>query len=209
MPAPLVLELLGAPRLRDAAGQERALPSRRALALLAVLAAEGEVARGVTIADNLGGSISMNNGGELDIDGGVFASAGSGLEFHAVRRYTVKVRNASLQSGTFDTLWLEGDAASTFDFGTAAAPGGNTLASTLFSMPLMRIGTAAGVRVDAVGNRWRPTMQGSDFEGHYGPASSVCAGANPCDVPSTTTMLGTNFRFLGAGPGATLRLVGP
>ena len=138
--------------------------------------------RGVTIADNYAGSILMNNGGELDIDGGVFASAASGIELLAVQRYTVKVRNASLQSGTLDALYVEGDAASTFDFGTAAAPGGNTLASTFLSTPLLRIGAAAGVRIDAVGNRWRPTMQGSDFEGRYGPASSVCAGANPCDV---------------------------
>ena len=165
--------------------------------------------RGVTIADNYAGSILMNNGGELDIDGGVFASAASGIELLTVQRYTVKVRNASLQSGTLDALYVEGDAASTFDFGTAAAPGGNTLASTFLSTPLLRIGTAAGVRIDAVGNRWRPMMQGSDFEGHYGPANSVCAGANPCDVTAKTTILGTNFRFLNAGPGASLRLVGP
>ena len=165
--------------------------------------------RGVTIADNYAGSILMNNGGELDIDGGVFASATSGIELLAVQRYTVKVRNASLQSGTVDALYVEGDAASTFDFGTAAAPGGNTLASTFLSTPLLRIGAAAGVRIDAVGNRWRPTMQGSDFEGHYGPASSACAGANPCDVTAATTTLGTNFRFLNAGPGASLRLAGP
>ena len=46
MPAGLVLELLGPPRLRDGVGGERALPSRRALALLAVLAVDGESPRG-------------------------------------------------------------------------------------------------------------------------------------------------------------------
>ena len=52
-------------------------------------------------------------------------------------------------------------------------------------------------------------IQGSDLEGRYGPASSACGGANPCDVTAETVVLGTNFRFLNAGPGASLRLVGP
>ena len=139
--------------------------------------------RGVTIADNYSGSILMNNGGELDIDGGVFASAASGIELLAVQRYTVKVRNASLQSGTVDALYVEGDAASTFDFGTCGGAGRQHARQHL---PL-DAALAHRRRRRRPHRRCRKPLAADDaglgLEGHYGPASSVCAGANPCDVP--------------------------
>jgi hypothetical protein len=165
--------------------------------------------RGVTIADNFAGGVFMNHGGELDIDGGVIASPASAIELLAVKRYTLKLRNANLQSGSLDALRLDGDSGSVFDLGTAAAAGGNTLTSTVNTTTLLRIGTAAGVRVDAVGNRWRASVQGADTEGRYGLGSSACGGANPCDVTEATAPPGTNFRFLDAGSGASLRLAGP
>lgn len=165
--------------------------------------------RGVTIADNYAGGIFMNQGGELDIDGGVIASPASGIELHAARRYAMRLRNATVQSGTVAALRLEGDPASTFDLGTSTAGGGNMLASTTATTTLLRLGVAGGVRVDAVGNRWRPSVQGADSEGSYGPASAACAGASPCDVNAATAMPGSNFQFVDAGAGATLRLSGP
>jgi hypothetical protein len=57
-----------------------------------------------------------------------------------------------------------------------------------------------------VGNTWKPNVQGANAAGAYTAASSVCNGANPCDVTAGT---GGNFTFQGAGAGAALRLAGP
>ena len=105
MPAGLVLELLGAPRLRDGAGRERALPSRRALALLAVLAAEGEVTRS---------RLATLFWGELDD-----ASARRNL-----RRELARLRSEGLEatfSAVGDRLRLGADIASDIDAFRGAA----------------------------------------------------------------------------------------
>ena len=122
MPAGLVLELLGAPRLRDGAGHERALPSRRALALLAVLAAEGEVARS---------RLATLFWGELDD-----ASARRNL-----RRELARLRSEGLEA-TFSTvgdrLRLGAGLASDIDaFRGAAACGDGAAALAAWRGPLL------------------------------------------------------------------------
>lgn len=143
---------------------------------------------------NSGGSLSMNG---TTVDGGAF----SALQLNGVKTYQLTLRNSTVK-GTGAGVVLQGDGTSAFDLGTAAAPGGNTLQAAT----AVRVSTAAGVLATAVGNTWKPNVQGANAAGAYTAASSVCNGANPCDVTAGT---GGNFTFQGAGAGAALRLAGP
>ena len=95
---------------------------------------------------------------------------------------------------------LAGDASSSFDLGTHASAGSNTLTGN--TQPQLRLRIAAGVRVDAVGNQWLAD-QGTDAEGRYVVGSGLCTGPSACDQ---TTGSGANFAFTSAGAGASLRL---
>ena len=122
MPARHVLELLGTPRLRDADGRECALPSRRAFALLTVLAVEGEVARS---------RLATLFWGELDD-----ASARRNL-----RRELARLRSDGLEA-TFvaigDRLRLGDGVASDLDaFRSAAARGDGSDALAAWRGPLL------------------------------------------------------------------------
>jgi hypothetical protein len=64
---------------------------------------------------------------------------------------------------------LDGDAASSFDFGTLADPGDNVLTATTTALDVQNPAIAA---VSAVGNTWTPNVQNADADGHYAPASS-------------------------------------
>ena len=68
---------------------------------------------------------------------------------------------------------FEGSRNRTYDFGTAASPGGNTLWSAA-TYPLfgLDIDVYSNIVVDASGNRWIPNEQGADAEGHY-PADAA------------------------------------
>jgi hypothetical protein len=86
------------------------------------------------------------------------------------------------------------------DLGTKESPGGNTILGTATGM---RISTDADVMIYAVGNTWKANELGADGNGAYSTASSVCGGANPCDITSGS---GANFTFFNAGVGVKLRL---
>ena len=123
------------------------------------------------------------------------------LQLNGVKPYQFTLRNTSV-NGTAAGVALQGDGTSSFDLGTAAQPGGNTL----LAAPGLRVSTAAGVLATAVGNTWRAGVQGAGAGGTYASTSSVCNGLNPCDVTSGSE---SNFTFQAAGAGAALRLVGP
>lgn len=106
--------------------------------------------------------------------------------------------NATIEGA--DALRLAGDGTSSFDLGTLASPGNNTLTATATRV---RVSVAANVTVTAVGNTWAANVQGADARGKYTTASSVCNNLNPCDVTSGT---GLNYTFTNAGANAKLRL---
>jgi hypothetical protein len=154
------------------------------------------------IAMNGGGTLSIT-GGSVDMNGGVNGRGGIWLE--GALPFDVSLRDVSVTDNTgpagYAGMWLAGDATSTFDLGTAADPGNNTLTGNQPTQVSMRV--AAGVVVSAVGNTWTASAQGADADGHYTVAGTLCANANPCDQ---TTGADVNFTFMGAGSGAALRL---
>lgn len=154
-----------------------------------------------TISGNALGGISLNNGGSLSLSGSTVQGPGHGVQLLSAKPYQLLLRGTALQSAG-DGVVLQGDAASSFDLGTSASPGGNTFAGIGGSHGV-RVSVAAGVTVLASGNTWSANVQGASGAGQYSTASSVCNGTNPCEV---TSGLGANFGFVGAGAGAKLRL---
>jgi biopolymer transport protein ExbD len=153
---------------------------------------------GVSISGN-GLGVSLNNGGTLAVNGGAIdAGTQIAVNLAGAKPYALTVRNATIKGA--DALRLAGDGTSSFDLGTLAAPGNNTLTAT---STRVRVSVAANVTVSAVGNTWAASVQGADAQGKYTTASSACNGANPCDVTSGT---GLNYTFTNAGAGAKLRL---
>jgi hypothetical protein len=157
------------------------------------------VATGLTATGNAMGGVFMNNGGSLRIEGGQIGTPSSGIYLAGSKPYTLTLRNVAVDAGVFGVR-LEGDGTAGFDLGTQVSAGGNTIKGASTGL---RLTTAAGVAVQAVGNTWVANNQGADANGKYGLASSVCGNANPCDVTAGT---GLNFTFAGAGAGAKLRL---
>lgn len=88
---------------------------------------------------------------------------------------------------------LDGDASSTWDFGTLASPGNNVLTATTTSLAVEG-GTITFV--SAVGNTWTASVQNADASGHYAPASSP-------GVLEVTSGSGQNYTDTA---GATIRL---
>ncbi|MEO7732106.1 MAG: DUF1565 domain-containing protein [Kofleriaceae bacterium] len=87
-------------------------------------------------------------------------------------------RAASIELGDGLTLVMRSCVVSGFiyvfgnmviDLGTTASPGNNTLLS--FSDNSSAVEIENGGRVDAVGNTWRPNVQGADGSGHYAAAT--------------------------------------
>ena len=162
------------------------------------------------ISGNYLGGIAMNGGGTLSITGGSVnmnggAGGRGGIWLEGALPFDVSLRGVDITDNTgpagYAGMWLAGDASSTFDLGTAASPGNNTLTGNQPTQVSVRV--AAGVVISAVGNTWTASAQGADANGHYTVAGTLCAGANPCDQ---TTGADTNFTFMGAGSGAALRL---
>jgi hypothetical protein len=152
----------------------------------------------VSISAN-GLGVSLNNGGTLAVNGGsIDAGTQIAVNLAGAKPYALTVRNATIKGA--DALRLAGDGTSSFDLGTLAAPGNNTLTAT---STRVRVSVAANVTVSAVGNTWAANVQGADAQGKYTTASSACNGANPCDVTGGT---GLNYTFFNAGAGAKLRL---
>lgn len=111
--------------------------------------------------------------------------AGSGVFHVTVRSSTV----LNVPVG-FD---LGGASGSSWDFGTLASPGSNTLTAATSALVLS---LGAGATVSAVGNTWTPDVQGADSSGTY---AANGAGA----VLEVTSGSGQNYDDTA---GATLRL---
>jgi hypothetical protein len=144
--------------------------------------------------------VAANVTGDLDVNGGLLSSnpialnAGGGVvALHDVAFVRggiqlgdgmITLRSCSITSSASDgttgsAAYVFGQHAS-YDFGTVASPGNNTF----------QLNSAAGVEiefgvshVDAVGNTWRPGVQGADAAGHYssqlvGPVGPMGASSN-------------------------------
>ncbi len=90
----------------------------------------------------------------------------------------LKLRGCSV-TGTPAAVYL--DDGTVADLGTVASPGNNTFLS-IQSVGLY-IGGSPAPRIDAVGNTWRPRVQGADAAGKYPPSTPPIT----VPVPSTTS----------------------
>ena len=166
--------------------------------------------RGVTIADNYSGSILMNNGGELDIDGGVFASAASGIELLAVQRYTAKIAQREPAVGNARCAVRRRRRGIDLRLRHGGGPGRQHARQhlALDASPAHRHRGRRARR-----RRGQPLAADDAGLGLRGALRSGELGLRRGEPVRrdrrTTTLLGTNFRFLNAGPGASLRLAGP
>ena len=68
---------------------------------------------------------------------------------------------------------IDGTPSSTYDFGTLASPGGNTIIGTSVNTIGLRVMMSA-VTVQAVGNTWSPNIQGADAQGSTRPPALAC-----------------------------------
>ena len=94
---------------------------------------------------------------------------------------------AGIGGSASDAMRIDGTPSSTYDFGTLASPGGNTIIGTSVNTIGLRVMMSA-VTVQAVGNTWSPNIQGADAQGKY---SATGAGMS-LDVVSPVT--GQNYR---------------
>ncbi|WP_162910942.1 DUF1565 domain-containing protein [Azohydromonas sediminis] len=148
----------------------------------------------VTLTDSVlqnftGNAIHLPHGGTLSITGGqIQDNGGAGVRLGGLANppyyggvYTLTVRNATIaNNGGAQAdgagLLLNGAAGSVLDLGTAAQPGGNTLLGLNASKPGVRVGTAAGNTVGAVGNTWVAGQQGASAGGTYAGSVLVTSG---------------------------------
>jgi hypothetical protein len=135
----------------------------------------------------------------LDLMGGIGTVHIDTSSFHDDGTRAVRFGGGSVQltvRGTTVTtvptgFELDGDASSSWDFGTLADPGGNTLTATTSSLVL-----GSSTSVTAVGNTWTPSVQGADSAGQY-------AATGPSSTLEVTSGSGQNYTD---DYGATLRL---
>jgi hypothetical protein len=159
---------------------------------------------GSTIRDFIIG-ISMTNGGTLTIRNSTIRDNSSvGIHLPAVEAlpyrsavYQLTLRNSTVAANGSGAagqggIRMVGAATAVFDLGTAADPGGNTLAGADTQGPALRVDVQPGVTVSAVGNTWLPLVQGADAAGVYAGNLLVTSGS------------GSNF-VIGSG---ALRLAG-
>lgn len=161
-----------------------------------------------SLLDNLYGGVRVSFADvtpmSLAINGGTFAgngasnSAGALALLGTTHPYDVNVRGATFADNTNRAIYVQGSAASHLDFGTLLNPGNNVFSSTGAQTTNFVSGAAAAVTVQAVGNTWAPSVQGSDASGHY---AAVGAGAI---VEATGTTSGANYDI--AVVGSKLRL---
>jgi hypothetical protein len=178
----------------------------------------------VDIKDNLFGGVYCPGSCTLDMSGGTVSGNGSysvstgwgyygGLHFGASNTvYDIKLRgvtiadnrnivnngntNAEANSG----ITLAGTAASVFDLGTGADPGGNTFVGndTGNATSNLNVKVNAAVVVSAVGNTFDPSIQAASATGTYALGTAPCS-AGSCNL---TTGAGANYRVTSG----TLRL---
>lgn len=154
-------------------------------------------------------ALEMLAGGSLAMTGMTISNNGLLLNNGGVRllgafTYSLSMRGSTVSDNLGDAgsggVVMQGNAASSFDFGSKASPGGNTIKTNGLASTGLRATVAAGVTVLAVGNSFNANVQGSNASGAYLASSTVCSGANPCNV---STGSGVNFAITGG----TLRLV--
>jgi len=107
--------------------------------------------------------------------------------------FALKVRGTTLGDTVDSGFELDGDATSTWDFGTLADPGNNVLTATTTALDVQ---SSAITSVTAVGNTWTPSVQAADGSGQYAAPSSP-------GVLEVTSGSGQNYSD---SAGATLRL---
>jgi hypothetical protein len=76
------------------------------------------------------------------------------------------------------------------NLGTSADPGGNTMTSTFAAASLYVTSVSSGT-LQAVGNTWKPSTQGSDVAGHY----SIQLIAGPQSGPNYLLPAGVSIQF--------------
>jgi hypothetical protein len=156
------------------------------------------------ISGNTRAGIELNNGGCLSITGGELTGNGGGATARGAiflqaptRAWTLELRDVQVTGNTSGTnlaaILLTGTAATSFDLGTVSDPGQNELTGNTGTS--IRVQTAAGVLVHAVGNTWEPSVQGADASGQYAAAGAGAAvdvttgtGANYTMAPSSGTL---------------------
>lgn len=171
----------------------------------------------VVISANTFGGVVCNSACALDIAGGEVSLNGTqnpawvgGYSFYgglwfglATKAHQVKLRNVqvvdnkSLLGGNSNQpsnsgLTMAGSAASSFDLGTLASPGGNLfVGNTTGNLTSgINVEVAAGVTVNAVGNTFAANTQQADAQGKYKLGTAPCAALN-CNL---TSGAGTNYR---------------
>jgi hypothetical protein len=128
--------------------------------------------------------------------GGVWLGA-SDKVYSAKLRNVAVLNNASLSTGNTNTadnsgITLGGTAASSYDLGTLASPGGNVFTGNTTGNQTsgIHVRVAAGVTVQAAGNTFIAGVQGANGAGKYVLGSAPCA-ASTCNL---TSGAGANFR---------------
>jgi Bacterial Ig domain len=152
---------------------------------------------------DLGGGEVSGNGTTIPLLAGGFGFSGGLMFGTADKAYSVKLRNvavinnASLSTGNTNTadnsgITLGGAAASSYDLGTLASPGGNLFTGNTTGNQTsgINVRVAAGVTVQAAGNTFIAGVQGANGAGKYALGSAPCA-ASTC---SLTSGAGANYR---------------
>ncbi len=116
-----------------------------------------------------GGSVTLTNS-SITNNGGYGIAIGKGVAF--------KMRGSTVAGNAYGIS--VSDASGGVDLGTASDPGGNTIQdnrnySNSFGYNL---GISSGT-VQAVGNTWNPSLQGSDSAGRYTSQLLTCPGSYP------------------------------
>ncbi len=170
----------------------------------------------LTLSNNYFSGIHCDGTCDLDLAGGSVTGNGSysaatyfgyygGLALTTPKPHKIKLRNVAV-TGNRNTILdgntnnvfnsgvsLVGTAASVFDLGTAASPGGNTFSGndTGNQTANLHINVAAEVTVNAVGNTFTANIQGANAAGKF------LLGTAPCSVADCV---------VGSGAGANLRV---
>ena len=116
---------------------------------------------------------------------------GNAIGLETVGRSTLTLRGSSVQNNTTDGLKLTGNASASFDLGTNASPGNNTIQGNTLGL---RLNVPSGVIVNAIGNTWKPDEQQSNAQGKYVPTPPETFFEFTAPAP-----IGTNFSLQQAG----------
>ena len=128
--------------------------------------------------------------------GGIWLGA-SDKVYGAKLRNVAVINNASLSTGNTNTadnsgITLAGTAASSYDLGTLASPGGNVFTGNTTGNQTggINVRVAPGVVVSAAGNTFIAGTQGANGAGKYVLGSAPCS-ASTCNL---TSGAGANYR---------------